>query len=438
MLNVLAVDLGASSGRVALVDLDRRPLEPAIVYRFENGPVRHNDGSLRWDWTRIVAEVTHGLELGIASGPVASIGVDAWGVDYGLLDGDGDLLSLPFAYRDDRTRGWQQVAERIGVTHLYQATGIQLMPINTVFQLAAHSRDELARTRRLLMLPELLVHALTGAALGERTSAGTTGLVDLQAGDWSRRLLDAIGVPASVMPPISRATAYAGSWRGIPVHLVGGHDTASAVAALPSPAPGAAFISSGTWMLVGTELDVPNTSPAAMAANFSNEAGVFGNVCFLRNVMGLWMLEQCRAQRSDLPMEEVLAQAARVAVGGPTVDAADERFLSPLDMETEVRAASGLPEGAGPAEVARCILDSLATAAAQIIRQIGEITGVRTPEIVIIGGGARNVLLNSLIEEAAGLPVRVGPTEATLLGNALVQGVALGRFESLADARACI
>lgn len=438
MLNVLAVDLGASSIRVAAVDLDARPLTPHILHRFEHGPVRHDDGSLRWDWARIVAEVTHGLELGLAAGPIASIGIDVWGVDYGLLDADGELLSPPYAYRDARTDGWRETVERIGAERLYRTTGIQLMQINTIFQLAAHDRIELSLARRMLMLPELLVHALTGAMMGERTSAGTTALVDIATGDWSAELLAEVGLDPTIMPKISPATTYAGAWRGIPVHLVGGHDTASAVAALPSPAANAAFISSGTWMLVGAERDAQDLSEGAMRANFSNERGVFGNVRFLKNVIGLWMLEQCRAAWNDHDLDALLAAAARLPAGGPMPDAADERFLAPQDMEAEVRSAAGLPPGASRDVVARCILDSLAASAASVVDQLHKVTGNRPSEIVIVGGGARNTLLNTLIADATNLPVRVGPTEATLLGNAITQGIALGRFESLADARSIL
>jgi rhamnulokinase len=442
MLNVLAVDCGASSVRVAVVDLDARPIAARIAHRFEHAPVRYVDGSLRWEWGRIVEEVVRGLEIGLAEGPVASIGVDTWGVDYGLLDGDGELISPPYSYRDARTEGWRdvvaRVGERIGAERLYRTTGVQQMQINTIFQLAAHDRDELARARRLLMLPELLLYHLTGAAMGERTSAGTTGLVDLTSCDWSGELLDAISVDARAMPEIGRATAYAGTWRGVPVHLVGGHDTASAVAALPSPKAGAAFISSGTWMLVGREREAPDVSEAAMRANFSNEAGVFGNVRFLKNVTGLWMLDQCRVQWGAPTVEDLVDAAAALPGGGPTVDATDPRFLAPEDMELELRAAAELSASAGRDAVARCILDSLALAAARVIRELEEITGTPVPEIIIVGGGGRNGLLNRLIEEAAGVPVRVGPAEATLFGNALVQGIALERFESLGDARVAV
>ena len=335
-------------------------------------------------------------------------------------------MSDPYCYRDARTDEWRAVAARIGAERLYRTTGVQLMAINTIFQLAAHDRRELARARQLLLMPELVVHELTGVRTGERTSAGTTALVDLATGAWSRDLLAAIDVDPAIMPAISQATSDAGSWHGVPVYLVGGHDTASAVAALPSPRPNAAFISSGTWMLVGQERDTPDVSEAAMRANFSNEAGVFGNVRFLKNIMGLWMLERCRTQWGDPPLDDLLSAAATLPTGGPTVDATDARFLAPKNMETEVRDAARLAASAGRAVVARCILDSLAAAAAGVVRDIESIAGTAVEEIVVVGGGARISLLNHLIEGASGVSVRVGPSEATLLGNALVQGISLG------------
>ena len=412
-MRVAAVDLGASSGRVATVDLDTLDLE--IVHRFVHEPVGG-----RWPWERIVAEVERGL---VAAGAVASIGVDTWGVDYGLLGNDGALLSPPHAYRSDRTAGWRAVVDRIGEDVLYGTTGIQLMQINTIFQLAAHDRDELARARRLLMLPDLLVHALTGEAHGEVTSAGTSALVDLATGTWSPALLDAVGVDPAIMPAIERAPAPAGTWRGIPVHLVGGHDTASAVAAMP--VPGAAFVSSGTWVLVGIE----RPAPVLGDVTFSNEPGVTGGVRLLKNVMGLWMLERCRAQWGDPPLDDLL-RAAAAATSPATVDARDDRFLDPADMEAEVRAAAGLPASAGRDVVARCILDSLAASTAEVLHELG------APEVCVIGGGARNALLNRLVAEASGLPLTIGPVEATALGNALVQGIALGAFADLDAARA--
>lgn len=438
MLRVLAVDLGATSARVAAVDLDARPPAIEIVHRHPHRPVTAADGSLRWDWDGLVAEVRRGLEIGAAAGPVASIGIDTWGVDYGLLDRTGQLVGLPYSHRDARTDGWTEVVERIGASRLYAVTGIQLMRVNTVFQLAVHDRRELDGATRLLMLPELTVHALSGVVTGERTSAGTTGLVDALRQEWSADLVGAIGIDPAILPPLAAAGTPAGEWRGVPIHLVGGHDTASAVAALPGePLPGAAFVSSGTWLLVGAERRAPDTSDAALRANFSNEPGVCGGVRFLKNVMGFWLLEQCRASWDNPPVAELLGAAEAAPPGGPVIDATDERFLAPADMEEEIRAAAGggLPPSAGRDRVVRCILDSLAVATARVVDELGDFLGAPVPELHVLGGGARTPFVHHLLEEACQVPVRVGPVEATALGNALVQGIALGRFSDLTEAR---
>jgi rhamnulokinase len=434
---VLAVDLGASALRVAAVDLAGLPPEVRVAHRYPHAPVRAPDGTLRWDWERLVAEAVRGLELALADGPVESIGVDTWGVDYGLLDGAGGLVAPPFSYRDQRTSTWQRTAARLGEERLYTTTGIQLMPINTVFQLAVHDRAELGRAATLLMLPELLVHALTGAVTGERTSAGTTALVDVTTGDWSGELVDAVSVDRGLLPPIMPAGTAVGEWRGIAVHLVGGHDTASAVAALPeADATGAAFVSSGTWMLVGAERPLPDVSDAARAANFSNEPGVLGGVRFLKNVMGLWMVQQCLAAWGDPPLEPLLAAAERAGGRWPVVDATDERFLAPDHMPAEVRRAAGLPDDVDRAVIIRCVLASLAAATARVVDELESFLDCPVRRIHVMGGGARNTLLNRLIAEAAGRPVTVGATEATALGNALVQGIAIGAYADLPSARA--
>jgi rhamnulokinase len=408
MLRVLAADLGASSARVALVEFGGAASGGTegrieVVHRCVHTPLRDSQGALRWDWGRLVAEVEKGLELGLRRGGVASIGVDTWGVDYGLVDERGELLSLPYSYRDTRTDGWREVVD------------------------AAH---------RLLMLPELMVCALTGTLSGERTSAGTTALVDVRSGDWSKPLIEAIDVDPAIFPEIAQPPQAAGSWRGVPVHLVAGHDTACAVAALPGPRrPGAAFISSGSWMLVGAERPQADTSEAARRANFSNEPGAVGGVRFLKNVIGLAMLERCRKAWGSPPIGEIVEAASKVASGGPLVDAMDPRFLDPDEMESEVREASGLPPAAGRAEIARCILDSLAASAVSVIEELAGFLGTPVPEVCIVGGGSQNRLLNRLIEERSGLPVRTGSPEATALGNALLQALALGYFRDLDEAR---
>jgi rhamnulokinase len=428
LLRVAAVDLGATSARVAVVDLDDEDPQPEVVHRHAHQPVVWSDGSLRWDWGRLVAEVQRGLGQALDGGPLASIGIDTWGVDYGLLGADGVLLSPPFSYRDARTDGWAEVADRLGRERLYRTTGIQLMAVNTVFQLAAHPRDELAAASTLLMLPELLVHHLTGAVTGEVTSAGTTALVDVTSGTWSTELLGDLDVDPGLFPAIGTAGTRVGEWRGVPVHLVGGHDTASAVAARPAGAPEAsAFVSAGTWLLVGAERPAPDTSEAARLGNFSNEPGALGGVRFLKNVTGLWLLERCREQWGDPSVEALVDQAAAEPVGGPTVDPNDARFANPSNMEAEIRSAARLGRRSGRDAVVRCIFDSLAAATAGVVNELGTFLGRPVERLDIVGGGGRIDVLVRLLEDACGVEVVVGPAEATALGNALVQGRALGR-----------
>jgi rhamnulokinase len=432
---VLAVDLGATSVRVVAVDLDAPEPAARVLHRWRHLPIRHPDGSLRWDWRGILREVERGLELGLATGPVASIGVDGWGVDYGLLDDRGALLSPPYCYRDERTEGWRTTAERIGAEHLYAVTGIQLLHLNTIFQLAAHDRSELRRAAGLLLLPDLVVRTLTGFEGAERSNASTTALLDARTGDWSAELLEVVGLAPALLPPIVPAGRAVGSWRGVGVHTVGSHDTASAFVGVPGvPGPGSVVVSSGTWVLVGAERPTADTSQKARDANFSNEAGALGGVRFLKNVTGFWLLEQCRAGWGNPTVEELVAAAA----GAPatrTVDPADARFLAPADMEAEIRAAAGLGAAASRAEVVRCILESIASAAARVADELVAVTGSPVDELLVVGGAARIRLMNQLYGRHAGVPVTVGSPEATALGNAVVQGLALGRFERLEDAR---
>lgn len=435
LMRVLAVDLGATSIRVAAVSLDGPKPTVEVVHRWRHAPIRRADGSLRWDWNRIVGEVERGIEAGIAAGPVASIGVDGWAVDYGLLDADGRLISPPYSYRDARTAGWNTMLKKIGADRLYVETGIQLMPINSIFQIAAHDPAELARATKLFLLPDLLVRTLTGFEGSERSNASTTALVDARGGDWSAGLLDAVGLGVGVMPEIVPAGRPAGSWRGVPVHTVGSHDTASAFVAVPGvPRPGTAIVSSGTWVVVGAERQIVDTSEEARAANFSNEAGALGGCRFLKNVTGFWMLEQCRAAWGNPPIDE-LVKEAETAGPVPLVDAADPRFLAPINMEANIRSAAGLGGAASRGEVVRCILESIAATVARVVAELGAITGSDVRELFVVGGAARIGFMNQLYARHTGASVIVGSPEATALGNAVVQGVALGRFDDLEDAR---
>ena len=423
-MRVAAVDLGATSARVAVVD-GERPSDVEIVHRYAHQPVVHRDGTLRWDWARVVAEVEHGLEVALEAGPLDSIGVDTWGVDYGLIDDSGALVAPPFSYRDARTDAWTATANRLGPQRLYEETGVQLMSINTIFQLAAHDRSEIERATRLLMLPELLVHHLTGAATAEITSAGTTGLVSLHTGMWDDELLDEIDIPSSLFAPIAGAGSRVGEWRDVAVHLVGGHDTASAVHARPgSRAQHRAFVSTGSWILVGVERSAPMTRNVARAANFSNERSVDGGYRFLKNLTGLWLLERCREQWGSPPIEVLISEVGQ-ARGGIVVNTDDQHVFAAASVAKTIAQMAELDDD-DRGGIVRCIFDSIAAATAGVISQIGMVTGTPVAEIDLLGGGAHMALLVELIREATGLPCLVGSPEATALGNAKVQLDACG------------
>lgn len=435
-LRVLAVDLGATSVRVAAVDLSAAGPEVEVLHRWEHSPIRVDDGSLRWDWPRIVAEVEEGLTRGLATGAVASIGVDGWGVDYGLIGADGHLVGLPFSYRDSRTDGWQATADRVGLQRLYQVTGVQIMGINTIFQLAAHDPGEMNRAVRFLLLPDLLVHHLTGVKTAERSNVSTTALMDIRTGLWAPDLLDDLSFDQSLFPDVVGAGAPAGTWRGVPVHLVGSHDTASAFLGMPrGSSPGTVFVSAGTWVLVGVERPVPDTSARARQANFSNEAGALGGIRFLKNVVGLWILEQCRQAWGGPPIELLLEEAASIESPVPTFDAGDHRFVSPADMVREVQEAADLAPGTPRSVIARSVIESIVAGIGEVIDELRAITGQQPARIAVVGGGARVPLLHELLSERTGLRVVRGSQEATALGNAIVQGLAIGAFATIEEAR---
>lgn len=432
---VLAVDLGATSVRVAAVALGDDGPNVEVIHRWRHSPLPDAAGSLRWDWDGILAEVEIGLAKGIDSGPVASIGVDGWGVDYGYIDSSGQLVDQPFAYRDSRTHGWGEIAGRIGHDELYGITGIQLMEINTIFQLAADPPERWALASNVLLLPDLLVNHLTGWVGCELSNMSTTGLMNARTGDWSLDLIDAIGVPRRLFPRFESAGTRVGEWREIPVHLVGSHDTASAFIGAPITGPGSVVVSTGSWVIVGVERGAPEISPAARAANFSNEAGALGGIRYLKNVVGFWILEQCRASWGNPSIEDLVAACDAIEEPVPTFDATDHRFVAPDDMLEEVLTASGLSEDASRGVVARSIIESIVEGVLAVVAEIQFTTGLEAENLSVIGGGARIPLLARLLEEKSGLQVITGSPEAAALGNAVVQGIALGRFADLAEAR---
>jgi rhamnulokinase len=444
---VAAVDLGASGGRVMMGTVgEGQQLELHELHRFPNIPVRVL-GTLHWDILALFQGVLDGLGAAAQAGAgLASLGIDTWGVDYGLLDADGALLGNPVHYRDTRTEGVAgQVLARVPAAELYAITGIQQLPLNTIFQLAAAAgTPQLAAARTLLMIPDLLAYWLTGQAGAELTNASTTQLYDVRAQAWATSLMTRIGIPPGIFPPLRRPgdtigellpriTTETGLATPVPVLAVGSHDTASAVAAVPAQGQGFAYISCGTWSLVGMELPGPVLSEASFKANFTNETGIDGTIRYLRNVMGLWLLQEsvrtwsARGMAADL--DTLLAAAAGAPPLRAVVDPDDPGFLTPGDMPGRIAHAcrrTGQDPPADPGATVRCILDSLALAYRRTIAEVQELSGRHVDTVHIVGGGARNALLCQLTADACGLPVVAGPVEAAALGNVLVQARALG------------
>ncbi|GCD89891.1 rhamnulokinase family protein [Nocardioides sp. LS1] len=442
---VVAVDLGATSGRVMVAEVGPDTLELTEVHRFPNGAVEVG-GSLHWDVLGLHREILTGVRAAAAAGPVHGIGIDSWAVDYGLLDESQQLLGNPHSYRDSRTDGVAaQVLNKVDATELYERTGVQQLPFNTIYQLvAAAGTPALEQAATLLLLPDLLGFWLTGEVGAERTNASTTGLYDVRARTWAPDLADRVGIPSAILPPLRSAgdvvgtllpdvAAEVGLTTGVPVVAVGSHDTASAVVAVPAGDEPSAYISSGTWSLVGLELDEPVLTEAARAADFTNEGGVDGTVRFLKNVMGLWVLSESLRAWGGVDLAGLLAEAEAAEPLRTVVDINDVSLLPPgtatSSMPTRLAAlalAAGEPVPETPAQVARCILDSLALAYRRHVREAAALAGVPIQVVHVVGGGSRNAFLCRLTADACGLPVLAGPAEASALGNVLVQARTLG------------
>ncbi|GGT23673.1 rhamnulokinase family protein [Nonomuraea spiralis] len=440
MSRFAAVDLGASSGRVLVADLSEG-LATTEVHRFPNGPVRLA-GRLHWDILGLYREILTGLR---AAGPVTSIGVDSWAVDYGLLDETGALLGNPVHYRDDRTRGVaEQVAATVGAEALYEVSGLQVLPFNTVYQLLADRLDDAAT---MLLVPDLIAYWLTGEIGAEVTNASTTGLLDVRTRSWAVPLIDRLGLPAGLFPRLRQPGEAIGGLRrdvageigfSAPVRAVASHDTASAVAAVPAAGSAFAYISCGTWSLAGVELPAPVLTEAGRAANFTNEAGIDGTVRYLRNVMGLWLLQECLRAWPGSSLGDLLAAAARERPFAAVVDPDVPAFLPPGDMPARIAAEcrrTGQRPPSTPAGFVRCVLESLALGHRRAVRQAMELSGREVEVVHLVGGGSRNELLCRFTADACGLPVVAGPAEATALGNVLTQARAAGLVADLGAMR---
>lgn len=434
-----AVDLGASSGRVITGRVTAGRVDLTEIHRFANRPVRLPEG-LRWDIHALYTGVLDGLK---AAGEVDSVGIDSWAVDYGLLDADGHLLSAPVHYRDTRTDNVpEQVWQTVPAEQLYARTGIQHAPFNTLYQLVAAQRTAQASIASgLLLIPDLITYWLTGEQGTEVTNASTTQLLDASTGTWAEDIARPLGIDLSLFAPLRAPGDKAGTLlpdvlqqldlqRQVPVTTVASHDTASAVAAVPAGRKDQfAYICTGTWSLVGLELSSPVLTEASRLANFTNEAGIDGTVRYLRNVMGLWLLQECMRDWGDDDVVGLLREAASVKGLRSVIDASDTDFLAPGLMPRRIAqacSATGQPEPVTRGQITRCILDSLALAHRRAIEQAQELSGRHVDIIHMVGGAARNRLLCQLTADASGLPVVAGPVEAAALGNVLVQARALG------------
>ena len=444
----LAVDLGASGGRVVAGGFDGRLLELEEVHRFDNGPVTMA-GRLIWDLPRLWQEVSLGLRAAAArhGRAVSSVGVDTWGVDFSFLAADGDLLANPVCYRDARTRGMlSATTAAVPREEIFAATGLQFMEINSLYQLMALKHAEsrvLAAADRLLMIPDLFHWLLSGVASNERTNASTTQCFDPRSGDWARPLMERLGLPPRIFGPISDPGTVLGPMRpdvaaetgltGVRVVLPGTHDTASAVAAVPadeppSPRPEWCYVSLGTWALIGAELDRPLVTPECLARNFTNEAGIGGTTRLLKNVCGLWLVQQCRAawQRAgqEWSWDQLTALAAEAPPLVTLVDPNHPSLVAPADMPAAIRAlarASGEPEPETTAATVRAAIESVAAAVRRTLGELDSLLGRRVGRVHVVGGGVKNSLLCQMIADATGRPVVAGPVEATAIGNLLVQ-----------------
>ncbi|HUB76630.1 MAG TPA: FGGY-family carbohydrate kinase [Solirubrobacteraceae bacterium] len=447
-----AVDLGAESGRVMLGRLRGDSIELREVHRFANNPVPLPDG-LHWNVLALFSETVAGLSVAATGGErLSGIGVDAWGVDYGLLDRELRLLGIPFHYRDRRTDGMiERVAECVPLSELYARTGIQTMPINTIFQLAAEAGGPIAgAAEHIALIPDLLGLWLTGAFANEATIASTTGLIDARTGSWANDLAIALGLPAAALRGTPREPGQLlgqirhdqGAIAHVPLYSVASHDTASAFVATPVSSANAAILSSGTWSLLGVELETPILDPAAAAMNLTNERGAEGTIRLLRNVMGLWLLQECRrfweGTGASLDYDELerLARSERDEV--PLFDPDHPSLLHHGDMPSRIATLCGArgqrpPRNAG--EYVRSILVSLACKYNLVLHRLRSVTARPIEQIHVIGGGVRNRALCQLTADVTGLPLLAGPVEAAALGNLLMQAYALGDVGSLAEMR---
>lgn len=471
MKKYLAIDIGASSGRHILGTVQDGKICLEEIYRFDNSQVRKN-GHDCWDVEKLVASVKEGIDEAMKSHELESIGIDTWGVDFVLLDDKGEMCSDAVAYRDLRTQNAdiEIEAQVMPFEELYSRTGIQKTSFNTIYQLWAlkkESPEQLEKAAHFLMMPEYLNYRLTGNIVHEYTDSSTTSLLDAAKMDWDFDLIEKLGLPARIFGKLEMPGATVGEYKGVKVVLPALHDTGSAYLAVPARDDKAVYLSSGTWSLLGVENTEPITSPGSCGANFTNEGGAWGRYRYLKNIMGLWMIQSIRRELNQVEYVEgkgseataealsnikdyekgrkySFAELEMMARGASdyniTVDVNEQRFMNPASMIGEVLAAAA-DEGPAPStigELMQCVYNSLAECYAAAISTLSYITGKTYTSINIVGGGSKDKYLNALTAEATGLEVFAGPTEGTAIGNLIVQMIAAGEFADLAAARAAI
>ena len=470
MKNYLAIDIGASSGRHIVGRVENGKITLEEVYRFVNSQVRR-DGHDCWDVEKLVDSVKAGIDEAMKKGPVESIGIDTWGVDFVLLDENNELCCDTVAYRDARTKGADAEIESqvMSFRELYSRCGIQKTAFNTIYQLWALKKEhpeQLEKAAKFLMMPEYLNFRLTGNIVHEYTDSSTTSLLDAAKKDWDFDLIEKLGLPKRIFGKLEMPGATVGEYRGVKVVLPAMHDTGSAYLAVPARDDRAVYLSSGTWSLLGVENEKAITTKESCEANFTNEGGAWGRYRYLKNIMGLWMIQSIRRELNGVSYVEgkggeavkdalaaladyqkgheysfsELSMVARGQSYNVIVDVNDSRFLNPDSMIGEVmKAASetGKPPSA-VGELMQCVYLSLAECYANAIKNLAEITGKVYTSINIVGGGCQDKYLNALTAEATGLEVFAGPIEGTAIGNLIVQMIAGGEFAGLAAARAAI
>jgi len=455
--NYIAVDLGAESGRVMLGRVTDGKLSLEPIHRFANGPIQEQD-SLRWDFDRLMTEIKTGIRLaaGKADSPVRGIGIDTWGVDFGLLDADGRLLEKPYHYRDSRTNGMMEKAfSRIPKRQIYENTGIQFMQLNSLYQLLAMrlaNPNLLAKADKLLFMADLFSYFLCGRTFGEYTLASTSQMMDMKTGRWSKTIFKELLLPLEIMPHVTRPGTIVGELTPdvsqeingdrISLIAVGSHDTASAVLGVPGQGNRWAYLSSGTWSLMGVEIPQAIINDKTFAYEFTNEGGVEDTIRLLKNIMGLWLVQECKRQwqreGQDLSYGELTAMAGRAKPFFGYIDCDNSDFLAPGDMPTRINkclSQTGQKPTQDKGQMVRLILESLALKYRTVLNAIEDVTGISIETLHIVGGGIQNELLCQFTADATGRRVVTGPIEATASGNILMQAKATGQLKSIEEAR---